>query len=208
MVWKYLWLIPAQKQFYWKFTCYMKSFLLWSEFWIYRENVLPLFWVLEVKASQLLSFYPLWLMSHWFSTWEATLMIRPLCPAFRVYLIIELVAVRSVTLFKHFLDCFLSVFTWPEKFPQRNCTKRSGNSLWETGKLWRSLLCNILGTIFSFDSCVTTALLYDLYQIIMWTFLLMLSPLSAGLICRRGMSSNLSAVCFSSFKRASPLCGL
>lgn len=58
------------------------------------------------------------------------------------------------------------------------------------GELWRSLLCKILGTIFSFDSCVTTALLYDWYQIIMWTFLLILSVLSAGLICRRGMSSN------------------
>lgn len=126
MIWKYLWLIPAQKQFYWKFTCYMKGyFLLWSEFWIYRENVSPLFWVLEVKDGQLLSFYPLWLMSHWFSTWEATLVVRPFCPP----LIIKLVAVRLVTLLKHFLDCCMSVFTWPKKFPQRNLPKRSGDSV-------------------------------------------------------------------------------
>lgn len=173
-----------------------------------ERECFPLFQVLEVKAGQLLSFYPVWLVSHWFSTWEVTLVIRPLCPAFRVYLIIELVAVRSATLLKNFLDCCMSVFSWPKKFPQRNHPERSGDSLWEIGELWRSLLCKILGTIFSFDSCVTTALLYDLYQIILWTFLLILSVLSAGLICRRGMSPNLSSVCFSSLECALPLCGL
>lgn len=93
-----------------------------------RENVLPLFWVLEVKASychfilcdSCLIDFPL----------ERQLWWSDLCVLLlRVYFIIELVAVRSVTLLKHFLDCCMSVFTRPKKFPQRNHSKRSGDSV-------------------------------------------------------------------------------
>lgn len=57
MILKYLWLIPAQKQFYWKFPCCMKGYFSFSQNSEYREGMFPS-QVLEVKAGQLLSFYP------------------------------------------------------------------------------------------------------------------------------------------------------
>lgn len=41
MIWKYLWLIPAQKQFYWKFPCCMKGYFSFSQNSEYREGMFP-----------------------------------------------------------------------------------------------------------------------------------------------------------------------
>lgn len=127
MIWKHLWLIPAQKQFYWKFTFYIKGYFFpWSEFWVYRENFLPLLGSAGKSRPVTVILSSVTHVSLIFHL-RGNSGYQTLCSAFRVYFIIELVAVRSATLLKNFLDCCMSVFTQPKKFPWRNHPKKSGD---------------------------------------------------------------------------------
>lgn len=123
MMWKHLWLIPAQTQFYWKFTFYMKGyFFLWSEFWVHRENFLALLGSAGKSRPVTVILSSVTHVSLIFHL-RGNSGYQTLCSAFRVYFIIELVAVRSATLLKNFLDCCMSVFTQPKKFPWRKHPK-------------------------------------------------------------------------------------